>query len=166
MPADIADREYAIARVRAQRFVLDAVGNAARWSWSGYRTSATAAVVEVRLDGQDWFKVERVIVVMDCGVDINPDVVTAQVEGSVGLAFSNALYSEITLQGGRVEKTNLDNYVSSESTRCPRSRCRRESGEDAIPVTTGALVNAIYAAGGPRLRSLPLRRSRLIRTRS
>jgi isoquinoline 1-oxidoreductase subunit beta len=136
--------------------------------WSGYRTSATAAVIELRLDDEGWFKVERAVVVIDCGIVINPDVVRAQIEGSIAWALSNAMYSEITLTKGAVNETNFNSYRIMRINEMPVVETYildsplppAGVGEDAIPVTIGALVNAIHAAGGPRTRSLPLHRLR------
>lgn len=182
LSTSMSDREYAVERIRAQRRVLEEVRTRSQWHrtmlppmargvavsdfsyWSGYRTSATAAVVELKLDGHGWVKIERVVVVIDCGVVINPDIVTAQIEGSVGWALSNAFYSEITLKGGQVEQRNFNDYRILRINEMPRVESHiLESphppagvGEDAIPVTIGALVNAISAAMGVRVRSLPI----------
>jgi isoquinoline 1-oxidoreductase beta subunit len=192
LPAAMSDREYAVERIRAQQRVLKEVSARSHWHrpvsppwgrgvavsdfsyWSGYRTSATAAVVELKMDGQGWFKVERVVVAIDCGVVINPDVVKAQLEGSVGWALSNALYSEITLKDGQVEQRNFNDYPVLRINEMPLVETYiLESpappsgvGEDAIPVTIGALVNAIAAATNVRVRSLPVAHLRPIQKRA
>ena len=191
LAASWSDKEYELARVRALRRVLQEAAARAAWGpapapgrgrgiavsdfsyWSGYNTSATAAVADVTLDADGWFKVDRVVVAMECGVVINPDIVKAQLEGGVAWALSTAMYSEITLAGGRVEQGNFDDYPLLRIAQMPRVETHvlpsdkhpSGVGEVAVPVPIAAVVNAIYAAGGPRIRSLPIVRHKPLQRR-
>jgi CO/xanthine dehydrogenase Mo-binding subunit len=66
------------------------------------------AEVPVAQNGQ--VKVDRVVCAVDCGTPINPDVITAQMEGGIGFGLGAALYGAITLKDGKVEQTNFDAY--------------------------------------------------------
>ena len=72
--------------------------------------SFVANVVEVSLRKDGLPKVERVVCAVDCGVAVNPDVVRAQMEGSIGFGLGAALWSEITLDKGRVVQSNFHDY--------------------------------------------------------
>ena len=103
--------------------------------------------------------------VLNCGRILNPEVVRGQVEGSIFWALTTALYGKITLENGRVVERNFqDHNVARLATACRDIRIELvESddhpagvGEDAVPIVMTAMLNAIHAAGGPRIRSLPL----------
>ena len=116
MSDDIRSR---IARLRS---VLDEAAHKARWGDPlqpnrGRGISAMeqadafyAAVVEVTLDGKDWFSVDRVVVAGDPSFLVNPDIADAQVEGSVAFGLTSAMYGEITIDQGRVVESNFDDY--------------------------------------------------------
>lgn len=182
IPQSWTDREYATQRMQSLQAVLADVVGRSRWSTtlrarggrgvsvsdlsyhSGDKTSATAAVVEVELDGNGWFRVTQVFVTIQCGVAINPNIVESLVQGGVGWALSNALYSEITVREGRVVQGNFDSYPILRIDEMPpvdvhiipSTQHPTGAGDDAVPVTIAALVNAIAAAGGPRIRHLPI----------
>lgn len=117
------------------------------------------SVVEGRI------KVERVVCAVDCGIAINPDVVAAQIEGGVGFGLGAALHDEITLDGGVVEQANFDTYVPLRMSEMPKVEVHilpsanppTGIGEPGVPGVAPALSNAIFAATGQRLRSLPFR---------
>ena len=96
---------------------------------------------------------------------MNPDQVAAQIEGSFGFGLSAALYSEITIDGGRVAEANFDSYPvlrmedmpRVETVLVPSGGFWGGVGEPTISVATPAVLNAIFAATGKRVRSLPLR---------
>jgi hypothetical protein len=82
-----------------------------------------AQVAEVSVDDGGQVSVDRVVCAVDCGTPINPDVITAQMEGGIGFGLGAVLYGAITLKDGRVEQDNFNNYRVCASTRCRRSRC-------------------------------------------
>ena len=86
--------------------------------------SVVAQVAEVSRDGDGLPRVERVVCAVDCGIAVNPDVVRAQMEGSIGFGLGAALWGEITLAGGRVAAVELPRLPRCcASTRCRASRC-------------------------------------------
>ncbi len=127
--------------------------------------SYTAMVVHVELDGDD-VKVHRVDCAVDCGLVLNPDQATAQMEGAVIMGMSLALYTEITFRDGAVVNGNFDDYPVLRGHEAPpeinvhfTNMDARPTGlgEPGVPSLAPALINAIRAAGGPRHRSLPIR---------
>jgi isoquinoline 1-oxidoreductase beta subunit len=129
-----------------------------------------AVAVEVTLDGNGWLAVDRVVVVGDPGFLLHPDNANAQVEGSVAFALSAALYGEITLSGGRVRESNFHDYGVLRLHEMPVVETHwvvsRQFwggvGEPVVAAVIPALTNAIYDAGGPRIRSLPIKNERLV----
>lgn len=121
-----------------------------------------AMVAEVATTPQTT-KIERIVAAVDCGVAINPDVVTAQVEGAIGFALSMVLRNQVTLDKGKVEQTNFDDYEPTRMREMPKvevhivQSAERPSGigEPGVPPLAPAIGNAIFAATGKRLRSLP-----------
>ncbi len=101
---------------------------------------------------------------IDCGTVINPDGVRSQVEGGITLALTAALYGAITLKNGRVQQNNFHNYKLLtmrempvvETHIVPSTEPPTGVGEPPVPPTPPALVNAIYAATGKRIRRLPI----------
>ena len=128
-------------------------------------TKATQ-VVEVTVDG-DRLTVNRVSCVIDCGLAINPDGVKAQVEGAIIFGLSAALYGEVTFAGGVPEQTNFDNYPILRMDASPvidvhvvASQERPGGvGEVGVPHIAPAVCNAIFAACGRRIRTLPIVKS-------
>ena len=104
---------------------------------------------------------------IDAGTLINPDVVIGQLEGGIIYALNNALMSEITVAEGRVQQSNFHDYPMITLAQAPEIVIELMPskapplgvGEDAVPVTIAALINAIADAGGQRIRRLPIRRS-------
>ena len=128
--------------------------------------SYVAQVAEVSLDGSGGFKVDRVVIAVDCGIAVNPDIITAQMEGGMGYGLAAALASEITLQAGAVVQSNFHDYEVLRINQMPaevevhivRSTAPPSGvGEPGTPVIAPAVANALFAATGQRLRSLPLR---------
>ena len=123
---------------------------------------AVVAHVAVGDDGQ--VSVPRIDMAMDCGVVVNPDRVRAQLEGAAIMAISNTLYSKLTVKQGHIEQTNLDDYQVARIDITPETHVYLvESdappsgvGEPGVPPTAPAICNAIYAAIGKRIRSLPI----------
>ncbi len=108
-------------------------------------------------------KVERIVAAVDCGLAINPDIVTAQIEGAIGFALSAALRNQVTLNKGVVKPSNFNDYEPSRMREMPKVEVHRVKsierpsgiGEPGVPAIAPAIGNAIFAATGRRLRSLP-----------
>jgi isoquinoline 1-oxidoreductase beta subunit len=125
--------------------------------------SYVAMVADVTVDGGK-VKIDRVVAAVDCGVPVNPDVIAAQVEGAVGFALSAVLRNRITLKDGEVEQANFDTYEPTRMSEMPKvevhivpsAEAPTGIGEPGVPCLAPAISNAIFAATGKRLRSLPL----------
>jgi isoquinoline 1-oxidoreductase beta subunit len=133
----------------------------------GYGTYM-AQVAEISLrDGK--VQVHRVYCGVDCGQQVNPDTVVAQIESSVLFGYSALMWGEINLQNGRVQQTNFHQYRVARITDAPRvdayvidsGEAPGGIGEPATALVAPAVCNAIYTATGRRLRSLPLSKHRL-----
>lgn len=126
--------------------------------------SYAAQVVELSVNNGD-INVHRVVCAIDCGIVVNPDIVKAQMEGGIIFALTAALYGEISLKNGRVEQSNFDDYKLLRMNETPDIEVHivdsNESptgvGEPGVPPLAPAVANALFAATGKRLRSLPLR---------
>ncbi len=122
---------------------------------------AHVAEVEV-IDGK--LRVHRIAAAVDCGEVVNPDGALAQVEGGVLFATSAALFEEITINEGRVAKTNFLDYPLAHMADAPRISVeflRSDApmgglGEPGVPPVAPAIANALFAATGKRIRTLPL----------
>jgi isoquinoline 1-oxidoreductase beta subunit len=134
----------------------------------GYGTyMAQVAEISVGSDGK--VKVHRIVCATDCGQTVNPDTVMAQVEGSIVFGLSAALWGEINVQNGRVQQTNFNTYRLLRMNEMPRIDTYIVQsheppggiGEPAVALVAPAVCNAIYAATGRRLRSLPVSRHKL-----
>ena len=109
--------------------------------------------------------VDRVVIAVDCGIPINPDVIEAQMQGGMGFGLAAALAGELTFKDGRVEQSNFHDYPllridqmpEVEVYIVPSTEPPTGVGEPATPVIAPAVANAVYAATGQRLRRLPLR---------
>jgi isoquinoline 1-oxidoreductase beta subunit len=120
------------------------------------------AEVEVADDGS--IKVRRVICAVDCGIVVNPDTVAAQIEGGTLFGLTAALYGAITLKNGRVEQANFNDYRPMRMNECPviETHLVRSAeppggiGEAPTAAVTPAVTNAIFAATGKRIRTLPI----------
>ncbi|VTZ24950.1 hypothetical protein MPC1_1890004 [Methylocella tundrae] len=109
-------------------------------------------------------RVERIVAAFDCGRQVNPDTLKAQIEGGSIFGVTAALYGEITLRDGRVEQGNFDTYQLLRINVAPKIEVYLVDSQEAPggagePGTAGiapAIVNAIFAATGKRLRKLPI----------
>ena len=128
---------------------------------------AQVAEVEVSTDGA--VRVRRVVCAVDCGTVINPDTVQAQIEGAIIFGVTAALYGEITLKDGRVEQANFDTYQMLRMNEAPAIEVHivpsfeppGGMGEPGTSAIVPAVTNAIFAATGKRLRTLPIDTSAL-----
>ncbi|MFE1598383.1 xanthine dehydrogenase family protein molybdopterin-binding subunit [Methylobacterium sp. ID0610] len=135
------------------------LGVAAHESFGSY----VAMVADVAVDAGK-VTVNRIVAAVDVGVAVNPDVVRAQVEGAVGFALSAVLRNRITFKDGAVQETNFDSYEPTRMSEMPKvevhivpsSEAPTGIGEPGVPTLAPAIANAIFAATGQRLRSLPL----------
>lgn len=127
--------------------------------------SIVGMVAEVAVTG-DEVKVERVVIVCDCGTVVNPRGVETQLEGGMIYGLSAALFGEITVKDGRVEQGNFDTYPVVRLKDAPKTEVYISPtpgkrwggiGEPGATMIQPAVTNAIFAATGKRLRSLPVR---------
>ena len=126
--------------------------------------SFVAEVAEVSVSSSGAIKVERVVCAVDCGVPINPDVIAAQMEGGIGYGLGAILHDSITLEGGRVVESNFHDYIplridempTVEVHVVPSAAPPTGVGEPGVPPIGPAVANAIAAATGKRIRSLPM----------
>jgi isoquinoline 1-oxidoreductase subunit beta len=127
--------------------------------------SYVAEVAEVSVGKDGKVKVHRVVCAVDCGRTVNPDIIKRQMESSIVFGLSAALYGEITFNGGKVEQSNFHDYEVLRMSEMPvvevhivpSTEAPGGVGEPGLPPAAPALVNAIYAATGKRLRKLPLK---------
>ena len=122
-----------------------------------------AQVAEVTVAPNGKVKVDRVVCAVDCGTPINPDVITAQMEGGIGFGLGAALYGAITLKDGQVEQTNFDAYQVLRIDEMPKVEVHivpspeapTGVGEPGVAPVGPAVANAVFAVTGKRLRVLP-----------
>ena len=131
--------------------------------------SYTAAIAEVSVTPQGVLTVRRIVAGTDPGHVVNPDLVRAQVEGSFVFGLGAGLYSEITIDKGRTVEANFDTYEVMrmaatpvvETVMVPSGGFWGGVGEPTIAVAMPAVLNAIFAATGKRIRTLPLKQQDL-----
>ena len=130
-------------------------------SYFGY----VAQVIEISVNRKErTLQVHRVVCALNCGRIVNPSSIDAQVKSSVGCGLSAALKGQITIDRGRVEKTNFNDYgvlrinemPVIEVHMMPSEQVPTGAGEFAVPPVAPALCNAIFAATGRRVRRLPI----------
>ncbi|MDF2765045.1 MAG: rane-bound aldehyde dehydrogenase [pyrroloquinoline-quinone] precursor [Rhodospirillales bacterium] len=161
--------------------VLNAVAERAGWGTPApqgiYRGLAqhmgygsyVAACAEVSVDDSGILKIHRIVAATNCGHAVNPQQIEAQVEGSFAFGLTALLYGEITLKDGRIEQENFDSYQimrmdempKVESIIMPSGDFWGGVGEPTIFVAAPAVLNAIFAATGKRIRSVPLAKADL-----
>jgi isoquinoline 1-oxidoreductase subunit beta len=132
--------------------------------------SYSAAVAEVSVSGEGKLKVHRLVLALNCGHAVNPDQIAAQVEGSVAYGLTAALYGECPVKDGRMTDLNFDTYrimrlaemPKVETVIVPTYDFWGGVGEPTICVTAPAVLNAIHAATGRPVRSLPLKNVKLV----
>ncbi|MGB5200462.1 MAG: molybdopterin cofactor-binding domain-containing protein, partial [Sedimenticolaceae bacterium] len=131
--------------------------------------SYVAACAEVSVDDRGRLKIHRIVAATDPGYAVNPQQIEAQVEGSFVFGLSALLYGECTVRGGRVEQENFDTYPSMligempevETIVMPSGGFWGGVGEPTIAVAAPAVLNAIFAATGKRVRRFPLKNTDL-----
>lgn len=124
-----------------------------------------ASVVHVKVDAKGEVTIPRVDIAMDCGFAVNPDRVRSQCEGAVVMSLSNAMTSELSFREGRTVQNNYNDYKVLRMNAAPRETHVHlvdaggpmgGVGEPGVPPVAPALTNAIFAATGKRIRTLPL----------
>jgi isoquinoline 1-oxidoreductase beta subunit len=126
--------------------------------------SYVAQVADVSVAPDGAIKVHRVVCAIDCGIAVDPRNVRAQVEGGILMGLSAALYGRITLGGGRAQQSNFHDYRLLQIGETPDIEVHIVQageeplgvGEAGLPPIAPAVANAIAAATGKRLRTLPL----------
>jgi isoquinoline 1-oxidoreductase beta subunit len=127
--------------------------------------SHSAQVTEVSLDNRGRVHIDRVIYALDCGIEVNPDLIRAQVEGGLLFGLSAAAWGEVVLgDGGEILTQNFDRYPVIRMRSVPTIEVHLiEStepptgvGEVSVPSAAPALTNAIAALTGTRIRQLPI----------
>jgi isoquinoline 1-oxidoreductase subunit beta len=125
--------------------------------------SYCAMVIEASVEAAR-VNVHRVVVAIDCGRAVNPGLVAAQLESAVIFGLSSVLEQQITYKRGRVQETNFHSYRSLRMFECPTIETHLVPseeppsgvGEPGVPPVAPALCNAIFAATGLRIRTLPI----------
>ena len=126
--------------------------------------SYVAEVAEISVADDGTPKVHRVVAAVDCGQTVNPLTIARQIEGGIVYGLSAALYGKITHKDGRVEQGNFHDYPVLRLSEMPKVEIHvlpsQEApggiGEPGTPPIAPALANAIFAATGKRIRSLPI----------
>jgi isoquinoline 1-oxidoreductase subunit beta len=134
-------------------------GIACHFSFDSYVANVTEVAIE-----NGHVKVKRIVSAVDIGTVVNPDGVRAQVEGAIVYGLTAALKSQITIQNGQVVQENFNKFTTLSMKETPRievhivpsTAAPTGIGEPGLPPTAPALMNAIFAATGKRIRRLPL----------
>jgi isoquinoline 1-oxidoreductase beta subunit len=172
--------EYPIDSGR-MRGVIEAVAAASNWGrkmppGSGLGIAAhysfvtyTAVVFEVVVDAKGQLRIPRVDIAVDCGPQVNPERVRSQMEGAVIQGICLAMQGEISFADGHAVQSNFHDYALTRMSEAPAEIHVHAvgaddytlplggAGEPGVPAVAPALVNAIFAATGKRIRSLPIR---------
>ena len=157
--------------------VLDAVAKKAGWGKPAAKgvhrglavvktfASYVAACAEVSVDDKGKLRIHRIVAATDPGYAVNPQQIETQVEGSFVFGLSALLYGECTIRDGAVEQTNFHDYPSMLINEMPKVEVIVMPsggfwggiGEPTIAVAAPAVLNAIFAATGKRIRQFPLK---------
>lgn len=130
-----------------------------------YKNTYAAHVAEVSVDAAGKVRVHRIVAAIDCGFVVNPDGARAQAEGAAMDGVATVLHWRITLQNGRVQQSNFNDYPQLTIDRAPTvevhlvrsDRPPSGMGEPPYPSVAPAIANAIFAASGVRIRRLPVK---------
>ncbi len=169
-------RRRLLANAPRHRTVLERVAEASGWGkppgagrGRGIAVAESfgtyvAQVAEVSVSDAGAVRVERVWCAVDCGMHVNPDTIEAQMQSGIVYGLTAALYGQITLAGGTVMQSNFDDYPLLRMSETPAIEVIHilsdqppgGVGEPGTPPIAPAVVNAIAAATGKRIRSLPV----------
>lgn len=170
---------YPIATARMRR-VVEMAAKGANWGRKlpkghglGIATaysfmSYTAVAIEVAVDDKGEFQVISADIAIDCGPQVNPERIRSQMEGAVVMGIGLTKHGEITFKEGRVAQSNFHDHMLLRHAERPKtlrvhlapsdhSVAPGGVGEPGLPPVAPALVNAIFAATGKRIRQLPVR---------
>lgn len=136
--------------------------------------SFLALVAQVQVDPSGNVRVQRIVCAVDTGIAVNPDIVRAQIEGGITFGVSSALRERITVANGRVQQGNFDSYQLLRMHEAPQIEVHivasnEDPGGVGEPGTSGAIAavaNAVFAATGKRITSLPIDPTQLQEARS
>jgi isoquinoline 1-oxidoreductase beta subunit len=132
--------------------------------------SYSAATAEVSVSPQGKLKVHRMVLALNCGHAVNPNQIEAQIQGSVAFGLTATLYGEMPVEKGRMVNLNFDTYEIMHLVEMPKVETVIVPtydfwggvGEPTISVVAPAVLNAIFAATGKPVRSLPLKNVKLV----
>jgi len=164
-------------KANRDRGILQAIAKAADWNKAlpasvfrgiaeteGYG-SYTACVCEVSVNAKGEVRIHRIVIGIDPGYAVNPDNIQAQLQGSVVHGLSAIFWGEMTVKDGRIEQSNFHDYRMMRMNEMPKVQTVIAPsggfwggvGEPAQAPLAPALGNALFAATGKRIRSLPLK---------
>jgi isoquinoline 1-oxidoreductase beta subunit len=169
---------YPIDTARLRR-VVEVVADQGKWGRSvpkghglgiaAHRSfvSYVATIVEASVDDKGKLTVHQVDTAIDCGTYVNPERIQSQIEGAAIMGLSLAKYGEVTFKNGKVEQNNFDTFPVIRMDESPLvthvhivppgpDTPPSGVGEPGVPPFAPALINAIFAATGKRIRSLPI----------
>jgi isoquinoline 1-oxidoreductase subunit beta len=167
-PVDSGRLRNVIERVTASAKWSDRKGRALGLAAHRSFVSYTAVVISVVADERRKVRIDEAWIAMDPGTVVNQERVHAQLEGSVVMGISNALYGGVTMKGGSTEQTNYRDARIARIGDVPRkihtdlvpsTAPPSGVGEPGVPPVGAALANAIFALTGKRIREIPLARS-------
>ncbi|MCK9284614.1 MAG: xanthine dehydrogenase family protein molybdopterin-binding subunit [Rhodocyclaceae bacterium] len=126
--------------------------------------SYVAQVAEISVSKKGELKIHRVVAAVDCGMTVNPQTIQRQIEGAIVMGLSAFLEGKITYKNGRVEQSNFHDYPLLRMAQMPKvevhivpsAEAPGGIGEPGLPPAAPAVANAIFAATGKRIRTLPL----------
>lgn len=129
-----------------------------------FQSAMLGMVAEVSVDKNGEVRVHRIVVALDCGIVINPQQVTAQIESGVVFGLTAALKGQITVKNGEIEQSSFSDYPLLRMKEMPQVEVHLVAsdqpplgvGESAVPLVAPAVANAIFAATGKRVRRLPV----------
>ena len=124
-----------------------------------------AEVAEITVSDKGVVHVDKVYAAVDCGLVVNPDTVVAQVQSGIIFGITGVLHGEITIKDGRVEQSNFHDYEMLRIDQAPEiaveiiksSDAPGGIGEPGTSALTPAVLNAVHAATGVRLRKTPIK---------
>lgn len=127
--------------------------------------SIAAQIAEVSVSDNGDVHVHKVICALNCGIVVNHDIVKAQIEGGIIFGLNAVIKNEITISGGRIEQSNFDDFPLLRMHETPEievaivtdNRPPGGVGEVGVTPIAPAVVNAVFAATGKRIRQLPIR---------
>jgi isoquinoline 1-oxidoreductase beta subunit len=175
-------RRGLLAEKPRHRGVLDAVASAAGWGRKMPERTAlgiamlesyesyVAEVAEVAVGADGLYRVEHVWCAIDCGQNVNPDTIEAQMQSGIAWGLS-MLKGRVTIHAGRAQQSNFHDYPVLRMEEMPKvdvtivksGEAPGGVGETAVPPLAPAVANAIFAASGVRVRNLPIVRESLER---